>query len=123
MTTNSPEPPSHTPGPWVLDSKVVLARGGTHAVAVVHGTDDHRENLANGRLIAAAPELLAALTRAVETMRELHGIGLTGSPRTAVAMWALYQQSPEMQAIHAAIAKAEGRTRLELAVLTEGTEI
>jgi len=109
---------SHTPGPWMLDYVV----DGAYAI---HGTAAgdqiliatrapiprlHEEFVANAHLIAAAPDLLAAVHRAVETIRALHDIGLIGSPHAAEEMWALYQQSPEMQAIHAAITKAEGRT-------------
>jgi hypothetical protein len=59
------------------------------------------------RLIVAAPDLLAALKRAVEAIRSFHGIGLSG--KAEEGMWQLYQASPEMTAINAAIAKAEGR--------------
>jgi hypothetical protein len=58
-------------------------------------------------LNAAAPDLLEALHRAVATIRAFHGIGLNDADEAA--MWKLYQASPEMQAINAAIAKAEGR--------------
>lgn len=53
----------HTPGPWELGEKrgvwvgpVVMADNGSRGVAFVCGESD-----ANARLIAAAPELLAAL--------------------------------------------------------------
>lgn len=62
---------------------------------------------ANARLIAAAPDLLAALQEAVRVIRAWHGMGM--GPHEAQA-WALYQASPEMQRINAAIAKAEGRS-------------
>lgn len=52
--------------------------------------------------------LLAALKRAVETIRAFHGIGLHEADE--YGMWELYQNSPEMQAINAAIAKVEGHT-------------
>lgn len=55
----------------------------------------------------AATDLLKALKRAVETIRALHGIGL--STTAEEGMWRLYQSSPEMTEINAAIAKAEGR--------------
>lgn len=63
---------AHTPGPWTVDSngpghEVVLARGGRHAIAAVQGPEDHGENLANARLIAAAPELLIALRVLIAT--------------------------------------------------------
>lgn len=52
------------------------------------------------RLLAAAPDLLAALKRAREALKAFEDISGT---------WDLYQHSPEMKAINAAIAKAEGR--------------
>ena len=61
----------------------------------LHGAIPH---VANARLIAAAPDLLTALEKAKETIAYWHGsIGLD-----------LYQQSPEMQDINAAISKAKG---------------
>jgi hypothetical protein len=62
---------THTPGPWIASRKnnglkplfyqppVVLARGGYMTVA--DGLGDGPEAEANTKLIAAAPELLAAL--------------------------------------------------------------
>ena len=50
-------------------------------------------------------ELLAALRRAVETIRAWHNMGHYAGEADRV--WALYQESPEMKAINAAIAKAE----------------
>jgi hypothetical protein len=58
--------------------------------------------------IAARLEMAPALRRAVDTIRALHGIGLNGPAEAGV--WELYQQSPEMQQINAAIARAEGRS-------------
>lgn len=49
-------------------------------------------------------ELLAALKRAVRTIRTWHGMGM--GPMEAQA-WALYQASPEMKQINDAIAKAQ----------------
>jgi hypothetical protein len=111
----------HTPGPW----RVVEEYDGSRTIAILrdfrkytrvglHVTADHDwvgdastdRLLANARLVAAAPDLLVALTRALETIRAFHGIGLPSEAEPAV--WALYQQSPEMQAITATIAKAYG---------------
>jgi hypothetical protein len=60
----------------------------------------------NARLIAAAPDLLDALKRARDTIRNWHGMNEPDD--MADAMWQLYQSSPEMKTINAAIAKAEG---------------
>jgi len=67
--------PSHTPGPWnVGDDSPNDYEGPTidtrdRAVAVItidHENESTPEDRANARLIAAAPELLAALQAAVE---------------------------------------------------------
>lgn len=61
----------HTPGPWVEagygdyndydgNCRVILGEGGDIRTAIVLGFDNDR-NRANARLIAAAPDLLAAL--------------------------------------------------------------
>ena len=58
---------AHTPGPWRSESPYVSAAAGEHRKIVAdcdqHFPDDECE--ANTRLIAAAPELLAALEQAV----------------------------------------------------------
>jgi len=51
------ETPVRTPGPWRNDGTMVYGRGAEAIAQVVMGTGD----LANARLIAAAPELLEAL--------------------------------------------------------------
>ena len=75
-------------GVWV--GPVISAEGGRKGIAFVCGESD-----ANARLIAAAPELLAAARLANQEMLDL-GVGSSGSP-ALVALWA-------------AIAKAEGRS-------------
>ncbi len=74
------ELPKHTPGPWIYseaDDQIHAAstglgtykKGGTIAVAIVStwgGEPPLQEAAANARLIAAAPELLAALELALE---------------------------------------------------------
>lgn len=70
----------HTPGPWTveafdrLDKQIVI---GPYHIAWVDADDlSHEEAAANARLIAAAPDLLAALQevwnigRTIERMRE-----------------------------------------------------
>lgn len=103
----------HTPGPWVLHGPGSLracdgrhdTEEGCHTIVEAEIIGVPRpEAEANAILIAAAPDLLAALKWALRTIRTWHGMGM-GS-REAQA-WALYQASPEMQAILAAIAKAE----------------
>jgi len=104
------------PHPWSSDIKEYFDLDGAsvgtvgyvydaHGVelAVVYRMLDHPAVLP---LLTAAPEMKDALVRAVETIRAMHGIGLSGPAEDG--MWKLYQQSPEMKAINAAIAKAEG---------------
>ena len=75
----------HTPGPWRSDSPYVSAPSGEHRKIVAdcdqHFSDDECE--ANTRLIAAAPDLLAAL----EGLMHPHGgvIGTTKVIATAKA--------------------------------------
>lgn len=55
---------THTPGPWDMmtagGKQYVVGNKGNHGVAQIHGVDETKIQ-ANARLIAAAPELLAAL--------------------------------------------------------------
>ena len=53
---------SHTPGPWRHDRRDILAADGRCIAQTFSGPCDSLEEAdANGHLIAAAPELLAAL--------------------------------------------------------------
>ena len=84
---------SHTPGPWIssLYGHNVLTSDSRHSIAQVHTPKrefaftpldveearNHNERVANARLIAAAPDLLAACGLGLElldTLRE-DGIG------------------------------------------------
>ena len=94
---------AHTPGPWYRDGFNVRGQGG-HEVAQI-ANDDHNtlgdpiadEAWANTRLIASAPDLLAAL-KAVR--RELDCFKATEPIPTDLF-------DDEITAIRAAIAKAE----------------
>lgn len=89
----------HTPAPWM---RVHNSRGRTYriissanetvtALPIVGGIDDFDENEANARIIAAAPELLAALEKLIaQTVAD-------GKPATHALLDA-----------RAAIAKAKG---------------
>lgn len=74
-------------------------------------TPEHAAGLELARQLVAVErqrdELLVALKFAVDTIRIWHGFGHTTDE---AEVWALYQQSPEMRAITAAIEKAEGRS-------------
>lgn len=85
----------HTPGPWEAcdagdysdyDGKCRVILGDDLRIAVALG--DHAENDANARLIAAAPDLLAALEVAL--------------------FWLEYDGRYDVQGIRATIAKAKG---------------
>jgi len=117
-TMNAEE--KHTPGPWEIGTST---RG--YEVCTIHGVErqptedglgqswvyvypprvingewhwpDETEQLANARLIAAAPDLLAALT---EIVMAAEGAGLDAKSRRKKALAAGL----------AAIAKAEGRS-------------
>lgn len=97
---------THTPGPWAYDpdSKEVFGSTEEHGcgwIALVEGNDSSDQPLpaemraANARLIAAAPELLAALKELVEYDDGSNDPGDLG-----------YEI---LQRCKAAIAKAEGR--------------
>lgn len=90
----------HTPGPWYCvdtsnhahDYRLLAANGVPLPLNVV--ANDHSEQRANARLIAAAPDLLAALRGMVCLYEFMHA----RNPHT---------DSRPLQAL-AAIAKAEG---------------
>jgi len=50
----------HTESPWIYSFNTVSGGDGAETVAVVYGFDT-TEQTANGKLIAAAPELLSCL--------------------------------------------------------------
>lgn len=91
---------SFTPGPWIVqDSTSVFGpvdiTAGETCVAVAQAEPGRMEAEANARLIAAAPELLAALT---------------GVKHHNAALKDAYKLSDSlMRQIETAIAKAEGR--------------
>ena len=71
-------PRQHTPGPWsavpYINGKIALeddqGQGTIALVDTVHTIKDPREQEANARLIASAPELLAALAGCADALRE-----------------------------------------------------
>ena len=86
----------HTPGPWVVDrSHPDWVEGTTiwaNDVVIAHAVaDQHHQTEANARLIAAAPDLLAALEAC------LHRLDAHDD-----------QSAPECLTARAAIAKATG---------------
>lgn len=94
---------SHTPGPWRVynpsrsghysTAKITSEADGHDVAALIPNGKNSERHVANLRLIAAAPDLLAAL-KALH-----HQCDYMGAPA----------DHPDMLAAAAAIAKAEGR--------------
>lgn len=98
----------HTPGPWAFGlidatdpkhgfSVNDFGRGHLNATVHVGGLSDLKEDEANARLIAAAPDLLTALKKALAVLQKLDLL------RHIDPMF------PELDEANAAIAKTEGR--------------
>lgn len=88
----------HTPGPWIFSPEVPTIRSQKESefVACILGSGTAEDD-ANGRLIAAAPEMLEAL-KAIVKSYEAHEDGYARSVLRA-----------HFQAASTLIAKAEGR--------------
>lgn len=100
----------HTPGPWSLERVPIQSRGGSNTAYKIGPFtcclyDDWRpreagtsegENAANARLMAAAPDLLAACKMALRDVGD-------GGPSSD------YASAYTVSQIKAAIARAEGR--------------
>lgn len=97
----------HTPGPWFLRPDRLLKKGslerhevisnnGLSIALPIGGLHDQEEKLANSRLIAAAPDLLAAL--------EALKLNLSGCKDN-------YFRAHAAPIINAAIAKAKGTSQ------------
>lgn len=93
--------PTFTPGPWLvgrvgnhLSIEATVGPGLGHEVAMIRdfgdGPDSAIPVMANAKLIAAAPDLLAALKAMLESLHETH--------------YEAYEQAVEV------VARAEGRT-------------
>ena len=77
---------NHTPGPWVVEACgacIQVAQSPDHpAIAEMWLRGNRDQELANARLIAAAPDLLAALQELAEIVQgalddtNLHGLGM-----------------------------------------------
>ena len=66
----NPAPHQHTPGPWTVDNQYIHGPDGIRFLAVA----GDGAGQANARLIAAAPDLYAALENIIEH-RERMGLG------------------------------------------------
>lgn len=103
MTTkDTPKVGPYTPGPWTVERKrgryVVTAPTGERVAHVVKWVPD--VEVADAHLIAAAPELLAALKALMDDYEQLIGAGVVSS-----------NEPTQLSAARAAIAKAEGGAR------------
>ena len=104
---------AHTPGPWHVggirpDSQPIVYRADGFAIAdatVYHTKHGAEEARANAALIAAAPDLLAALRGAVSYYPEDIDAGAEISGADLLEWFAIWRESAL-----AAIAKAEGRS-------------
>jgi hypothetical protein len=71
--------PKHTPGPWTIqaadDITTTVDIRGARGLLVAEVSDSSTEDVANARLIAAAPELLWELQRAVDMIEEMNRRG------------------------------------------------
>ena len=94
----------HTEGPWFVVGKAgyealeIWTKARRVAKSLYHGGSEDDEADANAYLIAAAPDLLAALEKAMDVIERLggeRGIGRMGAA---------------LDAIDAALAKAEGES-------------
>ena len=85
----------HTPGPWTTNNgfTILSAKGKTASSDVPNKTITDDEAIANAALIAAAPELLAALETAKRMINDVEGHCFRGA---------------DLMQINAAIAKAKG---------------
>lgn len=102
-----------TPGPWTChvlnsDDTVAVVRAGTLQIAAIGYAPGFAEE-ANARLIAAAPDLLAALKAVLEELEGREDVrdGEDGMQLPNEAMCILNEHGDQMRA---AIARAEGRT-------------
>lgn len=107
--------PTFTPGPWEADGADVIATKPFRQILVdynrtVAANFTRDEAAANARLIAAAPEMYAALTDIFAMMDE--GYLVRNTSDDAKPGWAMKQLPfiKRLQTAHAALAKARGET-------------
>lgn len=112
---------SHTPAPWIAkrgtedeaERWCVYTDGplNYHIATIENGApgDTLETEGGNAHLIAAAPVLLLALQTAIETIRAWHNLNAGSIPSQQEYIWKLYQVSPEMKMINAALAAAEAK--------------
>jgi hypothetical protein len=114
MTPDKWTPPKLRARPFINPSAWAIITDETPPVKVCELSDfaSHSKNYAD--LFAAAPDLLAAVEKAIDTIYDWYTMPHAGSMPQSEEMkaesWRLYQNSPEMKMLHAAVAKARGET-------------
>ncbi len=96
----------HTPGPWHWEKRRTLQhlRSTENTIAQISAPlPATAECGANATLIAAAPELLAALKLATGYVERTHGVIAAAAGHNNLIL-------PDLSICHAAIAKAEGQS-------------
>lgn len=108
MATETEKAAVHTPGPWKIDPKTStrIVGAGDRGIASAGGYFNNQdsaavyaENEANARLISAAPDLLAAARALFDAPHYDHFATRLNDAEMAA-----------LDALRAAVAKAEGRT-------------
>jgi len=97
---------AHTPGPWGLDGNLIEGPDGERVACITAYSRRTPKQKANARLIAAAPDLLAALRGMLAIVNDSRGVAgyhLNGN----TAEW---DEFDEVDAARAAIAKTTGGT-------------
>ncbi len=100
----------HTPGPWKVDVSSLKPDGTPYAYYIIEDAPDWNciastfvdANLANARLIAAAPDVLEALELILPLARGYRPAGQTDTAKRTCNSW--------IQAAEAAITKAKGQS-------------
>jgi len=101
---------THTPGQWLVTAdeddeegySVTVADALFDTIAQVTPQPKDGEELANARLIAAAPDLLELARQYASECLECSGLGYTLGPK------AEHVDCPDCEGIRAVIARAEG---------------
>lgn len=106
---------THTPGPWIASKVINSDRWSvdnrTGLIVADCGQDENEYSRGNARLIAAAPDMLAALKSLAPIVEEIHGKwdeGMRAGKLLIALMDPSLKYRPDVTAIHAAITKAEG---------------
>ena len=75
----------HTPGPWRVDGTDIYTKvaGSDHWVAAIKQRRPNSEDEANAKLIAAAPDLLAALDGLLKATRKAAAVAETANDEYA----------------------------------------